>query len=104
MASTGKSSGAGSPPAKERMSGRSATFRISRTAEVFIRDMRRASCTSRLSTAPMSNLRVLVLLHVHVQRLLRGAEHDGGVRPGHARDGAHLVTEQVVQRARVGAL
>src|SRR6218665_65074 len=43
MASTGKSSGAGSPPANESTSGRSATLRISRTAEAFMSDLRWAS-------------------------------------------------------------
>jgi len=40
--STGKSSGAGSPPAREMKSGRSVTFRISRIVEGFMADMRLA--------------------------------------------------------------
>ena len=44
MASTGKVSGEGRPPAKLRMPGRSVTFRISRIADGFMAWARSASC------------------------------------------------------------
>ena len=45
MSPTGNSSGAGKPPAKEMMSGRSVTFNISRIDDGFMADMRFAKTT-----------------------------------------------------------
>ena len=88
----GKSSGAGRPPANDSTSGRSATLRISRTADGFI-----LACASQVWIFIGGEL----LPRRDARLFLHRAEDDDGLGPGDAGQRAQLLGEEPVEGAGV---